>query len=102
MDNKEVLGIFGYTDTSEITAEDRELYHRLMYAHNFTDPLQLVLYTTYLNIGVDGLQALEHYNFHNKAWGQVHHQVRITYLCPFPLHYIYGGKLLTRKKKKKN
>lgn len=40
MDNKEVLGIFGYTDTSEITAEDRELYHRLLYAHNFTDPLQ--------------------------------------------------------------
>ncbi len=64
-------------------------------------PFNLVLYTTYLNIGVDGLQALEHYNFHNKAWGQVHHQVRLTYLCPFPLHYIYEGTLLTRKKKKK-
>jgi dipeptidyl-peptidase-3 len=26
MDNKELLGIFGYTDTSEITTEDRKLY----------------------------------------------------------------------------
>ncbi|KAF7596324.1 hypothetical protein BBP40_002068 [Aspergillus hancockii] len=35
MDGKELLGIFGYTDTSEITTED-------------------LLYTTYLNIGVNG------------------------------------------------
>lgn len=27
MDNKELLEIFGYTDTSEITAEDRTSYH---------------------------------------------------------------------------
>ncbi|RHZ51299.1 hypothetical protein CDV55_101253 [Aspergillus turcosus] len=61
MDDKELLGIFGYTDTSEITAED-------------------LLYTTYLNIGVDGLQALEHYNFQSKTWGQVHHQAHYSVL----------------------
>ncbi|KAF2811393.1 peptidase M49, dipeptidyl-peptidase III [Mytilinidion resinicola] len=61
MDNKELLGIFGYTDTSEITADD-------------------LLYTTYLNIGVDGLQALEHYNFKDKVWGQVHHQAHFSIL----------------------
>jgi len=37
--------------------------------------LDLVLYATYLNIEVDGLQALAYYNFQNQAWGQVHHQV---------------------------
>ncbi|GES66670.1 hypothetical protein ATETN484_0016021700 [Aspergillus terreus] len=61
MDNKELLSIFGYTDSSEITAED-------------------LLYTTYLNIGVDGLQALEHYSVQNKAWGQVHHQAHFSIL----------------------
>ncbi|KAJ5970140.1 uncharacterized protein N7479_000058 [Penicillium vulpinum] len=44
MDNTDLLYIFGYTNASEITADD-------------------LLYTTYLNIGVDGLQALEYYNF---------------------------------------
>ncbi|KAJ8059299.1 hypothetical protein OCU04_012263 [Sclerotinia nivalis] len=60
--------VFGYSggmsrdlDASEITAED-------------------LLYTTYLNIGVDGLQALEHYNIQNKAWGQVHHQAHFSIL----------------------
>ncbi|CAD6442516.1 8519faed-3d63-42d5-bb05-e7de9257d89d [Sclerotinia trifoliorum] len=61
MDNKQLLNIFGYIDTSEITAED-------------------LLNTTYLNIGVDGLQALEHYNSHDKAWGQVHHQAHFSVL----------------------
>ncbi|KAI4133218.1 MAG: hypothetical protein LQ347_002250, partial [Umbilicaria vellea] len=58
MDNKDLLGIFGYTNNSNVTAED-------------------LLYTTYLNIGVDGLQALEHYNFQDQVWGQVHHQLHI-------------------------
>ncbi|KAG8417412.1 hypothetical protein J3459_006700 [Metarhizium acridum] len=61
MDNKQVLSIFGYTGDSEITAED-------------------LLYTTYLNIGVDGLQALQHYNYENQAWGQVHHQAHFSIL----------------------
>ncbi|MCJ1470681.1 hypothetical protein MMC07_009328 [Pseudocyphellaria aurata] len=61
MDNKDLLDIFGYTDTSNITAED-------------------LLYATYLNIGVDGLQALEHYNFQDQAWGQVHHQAHFSIL----------------------
>ncbi|KAM4056900.1 peptidase family M49 domain-containing protein [Hirsutella rhossiliensis] len=61
MDDKKLLEIFGYTDDSEITADD-------------------LLYTTYLNIGVDGLQALEHYNFQSQAWGQVHHQAHFSIL----------------------
>ncbi|KAH9211492.1 peptidase family M49-domain-containing protein [Leptodontidium sp. 2 PMI_412] len=61
MDNKDLLGIFGYTDSSNITAED-------------------LLYATYFNIGVDGLQALEHYNFQDQAWGQVHHQAHFSIL----------------------
>ncbi|KAK4060263.1 uncharacterized protein Triagg1_10813 [Trichoderma aggressivum f. europaeum] len=61
MDNKHLLSIFGYTDSSSITAED-------------------LLYATYLNIGVDGLQALEHYNLQDQAWGQVHHQAHFSIL----------------------
>ncbi|KAL4879074.1 peptidase family M49-domain-containing protein [Aspergillus karnatakaensis] len=61
MDNKEILEIFGYIDESEITADEP-------------------LYTTYLNIGVDGLQALEHYNVETKTWGQVHHQAHYSIL----------------------
>ncbi|KAJ5710995.1 hypothetical protein N7488_005151 [Penicillium malachiteum] len=61
MDNKDILSIFGYTETSEVSADD-------------------LLYSTYLNIGVDGIQALEHYNFENQAWGQVHHQAHFSIL----------------------
>lgn len=61
MDDKNLLDIFGYTDTSDVTAED-------------------LLYTTYLNIGVDGLQALKYYNVQDKAWGQVHHQAHFSIL----------------------
>lgn len=78
MDNEELLSIFGYTDNSEITAQDRKYLPRLMYNDLHTHSIS-VLYTTYLNIGVDGLQALEHYSVQNKAWGQVHHQVCIPY-----------------------
>ncbi|KAL6695360.1 peptidase family M49 domain-containing protein [Trichoderma pleuroticola] len=56
MDNKHLLSIFGYTDSSSITAED-------------------LLYATYLNIGIDGLQALEHYNVQDQAWGQAHFSI---------------------------
>lgn len=61
---------------------------------NAANPV-LVLYTTYLNIGVDGLQALEHYNFEAKAWGQVHHQVRFTY----PQLLCIQAKMKTHKRK---
>ncbi|KAF2688085.1 peptidase M49, dipeptidyl-peptidase III [Lentithecium fluviatile CBS 122367] len=61
MDNKELLGIFGYTNTGDITANN-------------------LLYCTYMNIGVDGLQALEHYNSKDQSWGQVHHQAHFSIL----------------------
>ncbi|PMB73148.1 putative dipeptidyl peptidase 3 [Beauveria bassiana] len=59
MDNKQLLEIFGYTDSSDITADK-------------------LLYATYLNIGVDGLQALQHYSFENQAWGGPHHQAHFS------------------------
>lgn len=37
MDNKVLLGIFGYTDTSDITVDDRKSIHD-GHAH-FTNPL---------------------------------------------------------------
>ncbi|KAK0701875.1 peptidase family M49-domain-containing protein [Lasiosphaeria miniovina] len=61
MNNKELLEIFKYTDNSNITADD-------------------LLYVTYLNIGVDGLQALESYNAQNQAWGQAHHPAHFSIL----------------------
>ncbi|KAK1826927.1 dipeptidyl-peptidase [Podospora conica] len=61
MDNKELLKIFGYTDDSNVTADD-------------------LLYVTYLNIGVDGLQALESYNAQTQTWGQVHHRAHFSIL----------------------
>jgi len=61
MDNKQILGIFGYTNDTNITADD-------------------LLYATYLNIGVDGLQALQHYNFQTQTWGQVHHRAHFSIL----------------------
>ncbi|KAL7929496.1 peptidase family M49 domain-containing protein [Trichoderma chlorosporum] len=61
MDNKDLLSIFGYTDDSSITAEE-------------------ILYATYLSIGVYGLEALEHYNVQDEAWGQVHHQAYFSIL----------------------
>ena len=92
MDNRDLLDIFGFTDKSSITAEDRKLHHpdslftKKLYYRDDKPHYSLeitssnysltVLYATYLNIGVDGLQALEHYNPQNQAWGQVHHQVR--------------------------
>ncbi|KAM3443597.1 hypothetical protein MY4824_000483 [Beauveria thailandica] len=59
MDNKQLLENFGYTDSSDITADE-------------------LLYATYLNIGVDGLQALQHYSFENQAWGEPHHQAHFS------------------------
>ncbi|KAM3546936.1 hypothetical protein ARSEF1564_000249 [Beauveria bassiana] len=59
MDDKQLLEIFGYTDSSDITADK-------------------LLYATYLNIGVDGLQALQHYSFENQAWGGPHHQAHFS------------------------
>ncbi|KAK6507658.1 hypothetical protein TWF481_006083 [Arthrobotrys musiformis] len=53
MDEKDLLSIFGYTDSSYVTADD-------------------LIYNTYLQIGVEGLQALEFYNIQTQAWGEAH------------------------------
>ncbi|KAF1961986.1 dipeptidyl peptidase III [Byssothecium circinans] len=65
MDNKELLAIFGYVDGDDISPED-------------------LTYITYVQIGVEGLQALEHYNVENQAWGEAHKQGHFAifkYLC---------------------
>ncbi|OBT61231.1 hypothetical protein VE03_09671 [Pseudogymnoascus sp. 23342-1-I1] len=61
IDNKELLSIFGYTDTSSITADD-------------------LIYNAYLQIGVEGLQALEHYNVKDQAWGEAHKRAHFAIL----------------------
>ncbi|PVH81243.1 dipeptidyl peptidase III [Cadophora sp. DSE1049] len=45
IDNKDLLAIFGFTDTSQIIADE-------------------FIYNTYLQVGVEGLHALEHCNGH--------------------------------------
>ncbi|KAH9219625.1 peptidase family M49-domain-containing protein [Leptodontidium sp. 2 PMI_412] len=53
IDNKDLLAIFGFTDTSPIIVDE-------------------FIYNTYLQIGVEGLHALEHYNVKDHAWGEAH------------------------------
>ncbi|KAI7781721.1 hypothetical protein LA080_014487 [Diaporthe eres] len=61
MDSKELLSVFGYDDTTSITAE--ELY-----------------YYTYLHLGVQGLQALGFYNAEEETWGEPHRQAQFSIL----------------------
>ncbi|KAF4992902.1 hypothetical protein FGRMN_6845 [Fusarium graminum] len=55
MDNKELLSMYGYDDSTDITADDLH-------------------YITYLHIGVQGLQALEFFNAEERAWGEAAHR----------------------------
>ncbi|EKJ79605.1 hypothetical protein FPSE_00290 [Fusarium pseudograminearum CS3096] len=51
IDDKQLLSIFGYNETSDITTQDLH-------------------YNTYLQIGVEGLQGLAYYNVDERTWGQ--------------------------------
>ncbi|KAF2228173.1 peptidase family M49-domain-containing protein [Elsinoe ampelina] len=53
MDDKELLALFGYTDDTNITADD-------------------VTYNLYMQQGTDGLRALADYNIDSGRWGQAH------------------------------
>jgi len=59
MDDKELLSLFGFTDTSEITADD-------------------LTYNMYLQLGVDGLRGLANFNADDGKWGQAHSRVYIS------------------------
>ncbi|KAI9668386.1 MAG: hypothetical protein M1831_001140 [Alyxoria varia] len=61
IDDKELLALFGYTDSSELKADD-------------------VIYNVYLQIGVDGLRGLANYNVENAKWGQAHSRAHFAML----------------------
>ncbi|KAI0096976.1 dipeptidyl peptidase III [Nemania sp. FL0031] len=58
-DNKDVLNLFGYNDTSTPTADD-------------------YIYNSYLRIGVEGLCALRSFNAKNQVWGGDHDRANFT------------------------
>ena len=55
IDNTDILGIFGYDETSTLAADD-------------------LIYLSYLHLGVEGLRSLEHYSPDTKKWTQAHSQ----------------------------
>ncbi|PVH84998.1 dipeptidyl peptidase III [Cadophora sp. DSE1049] len=61
MDDPQLLALFGFTSTSDITAED-------------------ITYNTYLQLGVDGLRGLQNFNVQEKRWGQAHSRAHFATL----------------------
>ncbi|KAF2477130.1 peptidase M49, dipeptidyl-peptidase III [Lindgomyces ingoldianus] len=61
MDDTELLGLFGYNEGSEITADD-------------------LTYNLYQQLGVDGLRGLADFNVENKKWGQAHSRAHFSIL----------------------
>jgi dipeptidyl-peptidase-3 len=61
MDDKELLELFGYTDETDITAED-------------------LTYNTYMQLAVDGLRGLANFNSNTQTWGQAHSRAHFATL----------------------
>ncbi|KAI4120527.1 MAG: hypothetical protein LQ338_006955 [Usnochroma carphineum] len=61
MDDMEILGLFGFSGRSDITAAD-------------------ITYSTYLQIGVDGLRGLQNFNLEGLKWGQAHSRAHFAML----------------------
>ncbi|KAH8847934.1 hypothetical protein MCOR27_002650 [Pyricularia oryzae] len=61
MDEKELLGLLGFTDTSDIRAED-------------------LTYNLYQQLGVDGLRGLSNFNVGSGKWGQAHSRAHFSIL----------------------
>ncbi|KAL7897408.1 peptidase family M49 domain-containing protein [Trichoderma sp. TUCIM 5745] len=61
MDDPELLALFGFTESSEISAED-------------------LTYNLYLQLGVDGLRGLSNYNVQSNNWGQAHSRAHFAIL----------------------
>lgn len=55
VDDKDLLAIFGYTEHSDLTAEQ-------------------LIYLSYAHLGVEGLRSLEHYDVREGKWTQAHSQ----------------------------
>ncbi|KAI4616879.1 hypothetical protein J4E83_006461 [Alternaria metachromatica] len=73
IDNKEILGIFGYNEGSVLTADN-------------------LVFLFYLHLGVEGLRSLEHYNPDDKKWTQAHSQ---GYFAIFKQLLIEGDGVIT-------
>jgi dipeptidyl-peptidase-3 len=53
IDNKEFLSIFGYDETTKLSADE-------------------LVYLSYLHLGVEGIRSLEHYNAEERSWSQAY------------------------------
>ncbi|EXF84560.1 dipeptidyl-peptidase 3 [Colletotrichum fioriniae PJ7] len=61
MDDKDLLKILGFTDDTDVTADD-------------------IAYNMYQQLGVDGLRGLANYNVDSKRWGQAHSRAHFAIL----------------------
>ncbi|KAF2270745.1 peptidase M49, dipeptidyl-peptidase III [Lojkania enalia] len=61
MDDVELLKLFGYDQSSNITASD-------------------MTYNTYMQLGIDGLRGLANFNAENGTWGQAHSRAHFAIL----------------------
>ncbi|RFU25600.1 hypothetical protein B7463_g10739, partial [Scytalidium lignicola] len=61
MDDKELLALIGFTDKSEVSADD-------------------LIYNLYLQLGIDGLRGLQNFNLENQKWGQAHSRAHFAML----------------------
>ncbi|KAI4159194.1 MAG: hypothetical protein LQ342_006777 [Letrouitia transgressa] len=61
MDNTDLLALFGYTSSTETTAED-------------------LTYNMFIQLGVDGLRGLQNFNIEAKKWGQAHSRAHFAML----------------------
>jgi dipeptidyl-peptidase III len=61
MDNQELLSVFGFTDKTDVTAEE-------------------LTYNTYMQLAVDGLRGLANYNTSTQTWGQAHSRAHFATL----------------------
>lgn len=61
MDNKELLELFGYTEKTDVTAED-------------------LTYNAYMQLAVDGIRSLADFNANTQTWGQAHSRAHFATL----------------------
>ncbi|KFG79908.1 hypothetical protein MANI_120270 [Metarhizium anisopliae] len=73
MDDSELLEMFGFTETSNIHADD-------------------LTYNLYLQLGVDGLRGLSNFNVQSNKWGQAHSRAHFAILKCLLLN---GGGVIT-------
>lgn len=92
MDEKELLGLLGFTDTSDIRAEDCEAYFPAYLAALKRSELTLnalaVTYNLYQQLGVDGLRGLSNFNV-GSGVGSLHSLPAISISMPLLLTCLF-------------